>query len=279
MPIQSISKPINSPTFSQKVQDKKSEDNLSSGSAWVEPPKSAKTPTKVKVGATLTTLAGVGAAMAITLKGKRHSLDIKRMFKTNPKNWAIFKVKYNSEKKEVEKLVVGLAVSSVAGGLIGGAIFDKKENMNAKYREGIIQLVGNIFTPLLCVAGGMRMFNKYEPKILGSMKFLKGKTKALPVLAASATCLVLGIFMGNKVGNTINEKAFNVKDNRKIKLADMSPHIDDLCLAISLVAANSKAGPIVSRLIPLALLVAGISTGIAQERPERLKPNETNAQL
>lgn len=41
-------------------------------------------------------------------------------------------------------LVSRLAICSVGGGLLGGVIFDKKENIPAKIRESIIQLVGNI---------------------------------------------------------------------------------------------------------------------------------------
>jgi len=229
--------------------------------------------TKVKTGVFFTTLVGVATALAITLKGKGYSLNPSKILKTKPKNWGIFSVKYNSKEKEVEKLVGKLAIGSVGGGLIGGAIFDKKENMKAKYREAVIQLIGNISVPLLCVSGGMRLFNKFEPQILKSMPFLKGKATGAPGVIASGISLVAGIFLGNKVGNLINEKIFHVRDNRKIKLADMSPHIDDACLAISLVAAESKIGPQVSRLIPAALMVAGVSTGTAQERPERLHHN------
>lgn len=236
-----------------------------------ERPKASK---KIKRGVFLTTLIGVSTALALTLKGKGYSLSPSKILKTLPKDWGIFNVKYDSEKKEVEKLVGRLAIGSVGGGLIGGALFDKKENMKAKYREAIIQLVGNISMPLLCVSGGMRLFNKFEPQILKALPALKGKAASVPSVLASAASLVAGIFLGNKVGNFINKEIFHVDDHRKIKLADMSPHIDDVCLATSLVAAESKIGPQVTRLIPAALMVAGYSAGTAQERPERLHHNE-----
>ncbi len=271
MPVQIVSHSNNLPT-PRVNSEKQSQSKTQVQSAKNEPKHEPKVPTKVKFGVFCTTFAGVATAMAITLKSKGRSLNPARMFKTNPKNWAIFHIKYSKNKNDydIEKLVGRLALGSVGGGLIGGAIFDKKENMKAKYRESIIQLIGNISTPLFCVAGGMRVFDHFEPKILNSMKFLKGNGQKIPGAVASAACLTAGIFLGNKVGNTINEKAFGVKDNRKIKLADMSPHIDDLCLAITLVAAQSNIGPIVSRIIPAALMVAGVSTGIAQERPDRL---------
>ncbi len=262
MPIQVVSNPNISQSYVTqnsskiaKLKDAKQEDE------YVP----RKIPTKLKVGVFLTTLAGVAAAMTVTLKGKGYKLNLLDAFKTNPKEWAIFKVEYDDKKHEVEKLVGRLAIGSVAGGLIGGALFDKKENMVAKYREAVIQIVGNIAVPLLVVSTGMRQFKKIEPKVLTSMKFLKGNFTKLPELLVSAASLVAGILLGNTIGNFINKKAFHVKGDRKIKLADMSPHIDDVCLATSLVAAESEIGPYVARLIPAALMVPGISVGLAPE--------------
>ena len=53
----------------------------------------------------------------------------------------------------------------------------------------------------------------------------------------------------------------------------MAPHIDDACLVASLVAPpDSEYGVYLARIIPAALMVAGLSVGTAQERPERLNP-------
>lgn len=260
----------NTAKFNSSVAPEKSFcGEIQNGAAWRNPNSSDKVSGKVKAGVFLSTLTGVAIAMAFTLKGKGYSLNPAGLFKISPKKWGLFNVHYKKEEKEVEKLVVRLAAGSVGGGLIGGAIFDKKEHMGAKYREAIIQLVGNIFTPLLCVSGGVRLFEHFEPRLLKSMPFLKGRWAKVPNLIASGLSLLVGIILGNKVGNTINEKAFKVKDNRKVKVADMSPHLDDLCLATSLVYPNSKIGGIITRFIPVALMVAGYSTGVAQEKPER----------
>ena len=262
MPIQFVANPnVNPSTIKPNYPKNNTSDNVAQKDEY-EP---RVIPTKLKVGVFLTTLMGVAAAMAVTLKGKDYKLNPLEAFKTHPKEWAIFKVEYDGEKHEVEKLVGRLAIGSVAGGLIGGALFDKKENMVAKYREAVIQIVGNIAVPLLVVSIGMRQFKKIEPKVLNSMKFLKGNFTKLPELLVSAASLVAGILLGNTIGNFINKKAFNVKGDRKIKLADMSPHIDDVCLATSLVAAESEIGPYVARLIPAALMVPGISVGLAPE--------------
>lgn len=241
-------------------------------------------PTKVKVGVLLTTLASVGTTLAFILKKRGYGYNPLKAFKTPIKDWSIFKAIYkdgNNPKDEnaIELMVIKLAFASVFGGLAGGAIFDKKENFKAKVRESIIQLVGNIFTPLACVSLGMKGFKLIEDKLVAKLpthsnpkiaKIIKGT----PGVIASGICLLSGIILGNKVGNLINEKVFKVKDNRKLKLADMSPHIDDLCLAVSLVAAENHA---ITRVIPAALMVAGYSTGVMQERPERLAHPDKSA--
>ncbi|MFA7658216.1 MAG: hypothetical protein WCY19_02150 [Candidatus Gastranaerophilaceae bacterium] len=222
---------------------------------------------KVKIGVFFTTLAGVAAAMAVTFKSKGiKANNLKDFLK------GLTKITYDPKKFEVEKLVGRLAVGSVGGGLIGGAIFDKKENMKAKYRESIIQLIGNIGTPLLCVSAGCHLFEAhFEQKVIKALN-LGEKAGKIPKIVVSAGLLIAAIFAGNKIGNVINEKVFKVNDNRKLKISDMSPHIDDACLALSLVASESSQ--VVSRIIPAALMVAGISTGVAKERPERLQANK-----
>lgn len=219
-----------------------------------------KVPTKVKVGVFCTTFAGVLAAMLFMLKRKGYSLKPKEFIK------GLMNVKYDHKKPEIETLVSALAIGSVGGGLIGGAIFDKKENMKAKYREAVIQLIGNIATPLVCVIGGNKLFGKIEPKVIKAMK-LKGNTiEKIPGVLVSACCLVSGIFMGNKVGNTINEKVFHVKDNRKLKLTDMAPHLDDTAAGILCALPQSGIGTIIARIIPAALMFAGYEVGTTQEK-------------
>lgn len=188
---------------------------------------------------------------------------------------------------DIEKLIGVLTLGSVGGGLAGGLVTDKKENRKAKFREAIIQVVGNIFAPLLCVDGGLRIFeNTLEKPIIKGMEALrKNQQKALscrikgaPKALFSMICLVGGLILGNKVGNVINDKMFKVNDKRKIKLADLSPQIDDACVAVSIVASEGegKLGAVVSRFIPAALMIAGYSTGVMQENPERYK---TDAQI
>lgn len=291
MTVQIISKSNITPNFGLKQV---SSINFKGDSVGNEQNQTQKKSNKLKVGVLLTTLAGVAIAHAAILKTKGYSLNPVKIFSKPLKEWGIFGAKYEGEEFEklkvksikdflkkypVESLVVSTSLGSIAGGLVGGKLFDKKDNMKAKYRESIIQLVGNVATPLICVSQGLRGFKKIEPKILnflqGSRKAPLGRiVKGIPNILATTICLVTGILLGNKVGNAINKNVFKCDDNRKIKVADMSPHIDDLCLSLSLVAANSPIGGYVSRVIPAALMIAGFSTGIAQEKPLYI-PNQS----
>lgn len=259
----------NSNTTNTNMISKPSEIRNSDGSAFKVYDEHKKAPMKVKLGVSLTTLAGVATAMFITFKSKKLQLKNIKDYWHN-----LTHIKYDKEKQEVEWLVGRLAIGSVGGGLLGGILFDKKENMKAKFRESIIQLIGNIATPLLCVSLGSRGFEKYlNPKIINKFNLTGKISKEIPKILASTGFLVSAIFLGNKVGNFINRKLFRDNDNRKLKLSDMSPHIDDACLALSLVASDSSS--VISRFIPAALMIAGYSTGVAQEHHNKINSKET----
>lgn len=253
--------PIHSIKTSTEFVNYSSEKNNSKSKSDTILPNEQKSRVKLKVGVAATTLLGVASGMFAMMK-------IKKMPVKNPKQFFknLVNIEYsekNGFKHQIELLVGLLGLGSVTGGLIGGALFDKKDNMKAKFREALIQLVGNIATPLLCVSAGIRLFESHlEPKIVNGLK-LQGKIAKLPKIAISAGILVGAIFAGNKIGNFLNEKLFNIKDDRKLKILDLSPHIDDVCLAVSIIASDSSK--VISRFIPAALTIAGYSTGIAQE--------------
>ena len=68
-----------------------------------------------------------------------------------------------------------------------------------------------------------------------------------------------------------NEKLYNKKVERNIKPSDFAPHVDDLCMAISMMNKETSLGSKLGRIIPLALIVPGYQTGIAQEK-EQVQP-------
>lgn len=217
---------------------------------------------KVKNGVLLTTIGGVLTGMAIVLKKGGYTINPAKMFKGPAKNWGITKVDY----KEWEVII--LAASSISGGLLGGHLFDKKDNMKAKLREAVIQMGGNILIPLGCVGGGARIYDKYyKEKVIKKFKLPK-KKEGIPNMILAAVTLGLAIYLGNKTANFINEDIYKIRDDRTVKIADMSGHVDDTCMAISLADSESIISKTISRVIPLALLVCGYSSGVMQEWPE-----------
>lgn len=237
-----------------------------------------KAPTKVKVASIIGTLLGISGAMFFTFKSKaKDGVELK-----NLKDYFHNLISINYKKPEeeggkvigdMEKLIGRLAIGSVGGGFLFGGLADKKENLKAKARESIIQLVGNILTPILCVDAGLRIYEKFaEKKILAHIKSTSKSVKGLPKAAFSILFLIGGLLLGNKVSNTINAKAFKVDDKRKIKVSDLSPQLDDVCVAAGFVLKEGKIGTIASRFIPLAFTFAGYDTGTAQENPKNLKP-------
>ena len=236
------------------------------------PPKTDK---KLEAKVFCTTLVGVSAALALVLKKKNYSINPLKIFRTPIKDWGVIKVK---EYNEIDIPI--LAAGSVGGGLFGGLAFDKKENRKAKLREAVIQMVGNILTPLSCVYLGSKAYKKYEAQILSKLpqfkneagkklpKFINTAIKCIPGIGTVAISLATGIMVGNKVGNAINHKAFHRHDQRKVRLDDFSAHIDDTCLAVSLVAKKDSPIGFINKIVPAALMVAGVSTGVAKEKNE-----------
>lgn len=264
---------------SNMVGIKKKYDSVPCGAAWVNPYES-KAPASVKAGVLATTVASVVGALVLIMKHQKLPVKLSEMFKGNYKNWSLWKVNFTAIP------IIGLGGASVLGGLAGGAVFDKKKNLKAKFREAIIQFVGNICTPIGCVAAALWAGKKYvgedakqgtkniapgiKPKDVNELAKCSSKAaKNIPMAICTAVGLVIGVFLGNKIGNLINEKLFHVKDNRKLKLTDMSPHIDDVCFASSMAFADSPIVNSVARIIPIALTVPGFQTGVAREKPNR----------
>lgn len=232
-----------------------------------EPKEASK---KVKIGVAVSSFIGMSAALAMIVKHQGFSLDPKIMKRFPIKDWAIFRIASKNKPnrkllKIEEKEILALAGGSVAGGLLGGALFDRK-NMKAKFRESLTQMVGNVITPVAFVGGASRLYEKYETQIKAAMpdnKFMKN----LPAIGITFVALGTGIITGSKVTNFINEKLFGQKKEREIKTSDFAPHVDDLCLAVTLMGAKDSAiTSTITRTVPLFLSVPGYQVGKAQEQ-------------
>lgn len=240
----------------------------------------------LRYGVLATTLTGVGTALALISKKQGFSLSPSRIAKTPVKDWAIFKI-YNKKHPErkllelEEKEIVTVAAGSVAGGLAGGLIFDKKHNRKAKLREALNQMLGNVLIPVAFVGGGARVYDKFKHQILSrvpqfktdgltknKLKFAKGVNKFLKIIPSAGitiAALGAGIITGNKVSNFINEKVYHKKVERKIRGTDFAPHVDDLSMAVTLMADKSALSTMITRTVPAFLCVPGLETGKAKE--------------
>lgn len=217
--------------------------------------------------------AALGSAAAFGIISHKQGFKISKLAKTPVKDWALFKIKGKTLQIE-EKEVMGLAGGSVVGGLAGGALFDDKKNFKAKMQEALSQLLGNVAVPILCVGQTSKYYKKHEDDILKHVPTIKGENKgfvkyanralkAVPPVGLTAVALGVGIIGGNKVSNFINEKISGKKVERHIKGTDFAPHVDDLCLAITLMAPGTPVGEVIAKTIPAFLTVPGYQTGIA----------------
>lgn len=218
--------------------------------------------------------AALGTTVAFGIISHKQGFKVSNLTKSPVKDWAIFKIKDKTLKIE-EGEVLGLAGGSVAGGLVGGALFDDKENLKAKFREALSQMVGNVAIPILCVGKTSKLYKNHETDILkhvpqikgpdkGFTKFANRAMRAVPPVSLTAVALGTGIIVGNKVSNFINEKLSHKKLHREIRGTDFAPHVDDLCLAITLMAPGTPVGEVISKTVPFFLTVPGYETGIAK---------------
>lgn len=223
-----------------------------------------------------TSALGLAIPLAFFSKRAGFSLNPAKIFKTPVKDWAIFKYKPLDKVVDYGAIpIISMAGGSVAGGFAGGALVDK-DNIKAKKREVLSQLLGDVIVPISCVWAGAKVFKHYEktlqklmPKISKDIKVanvLNKISENIPNAVATLGSLGIGIIAGNKVSNEINEKLYNMKVERGIKATDFAPHVDDLCMSISMVNEGSTFGTLLGRVIPLALMVPGYETGTAREK-------------
>lgn len=231
---------------------------------------------KLKAGVLATTAVATGVALAHVAKRQGFSLSPSVIRKTPIKDWAVFrlydKTKPNRKLVELEeKEILELASASVAGGLVGGLLFDDKKYRKSKLRETVNQLLGNVAVPIACVGAISRLYKKFKPSIMSVIpqiketgKYTKGfnnALKALPFSFATIFALGAGIVAGNRVSNLLNEKVFHKKIDRKIKGTDFCPHVDDVGMAVSLMAEKSKGASFIQRVVPAFLCVPGYEVG------------------
>lgn len=157
--------------------------------------------------------------------------------------------------------VMGLATSSVIGGLSAGLIFDKKENRLPKVKESIHQFLGNIVFPITIVglAGQAIKKRQYSKLKEGILSF-----------GAAVTGVVAGVVGGNWTATKVNEKLFREQDDRKLTVKDFGIHVDDLLSTAALTPVGKNLG--IEKFIPVALpaifLICGYEAGTKVNQPK-----------
>ena len=234
----------------------------------------------LKIGVTAATVLSTGAALAHIAKRQGFSLSPSAIRKTPIKDWAIFRLydKKNPNRKEltIEGMeILELAGASVAGGLTAGLLLDDKKYRKSKLRESVNQILGNVAVPVACVWSVSEIYKRNKAKILSYVpqfretgnftKYCNKALKGVPFALTTLTSLGIGIFAGNRVSNMLNEKVFHKKVDRKIKGTDFAPHVDDLGMAVSLMADKSKCASFIQRTVPAFLCVPGYQTGMHRD--------------
>lgn len=235
-----------------------------------------------------------GAAFTAIAKKQGFSLKLADIKKTPIKDWALFRLfdKKHPDRKVIEleeKEIITLAGSSVLGGLAAGVAFDDKSQRKAKVKEAVNQFLGNVLVPVGCVSLVSRLYKKNKETILNlvpqikengklaaklskkTVKNINSAFRAVPFSFATIGALSFGIVTGNKVSNFLNEKVFHKKVERKIKGSDFAPHVDDIGMAVSLMADRSIASSLIQRTVPAFLCVPGIEVGMHKEDVEKVK--------
>lgn len=220
-----------------------------------ESPVQKKLTKNQRLGIQVTTALGVIGSIALLAKTSKtkYSFNLSKILSTPFKDTFLGKEEYTVGK------ILTIGAGSCLGGLAGGMIFDTdKNNRQSKLREALIQYT-NISVPI----GTVALMSKYGGKL---SKKVGGKGGKLIEFLSPVIGLAGGILAGNKFANKLNNMIFDKKEHRPVELLDMSPHLDDICMASQYIAKDNILTKCASRFIPLTLLVAGNEIGRKQEK-------------
>ncbi len=214
------------------------------------------TPTGIKLAA----LAGsaVGALGTAYLLAKGQTKKTGKLVDT-------FSVKYNP------KEILALGAASVLGGTAAGIAADKKEYKEAKYKEGIHQLIANVISPITSIAIFDKLYSTVAPKI--KIPQLKPKTefnktintimKAAPNFAVVSAGLVSGLAAGTAISNKVISKIFSKSKNndKNISLTALGYHADDIVTSASVADKTGLMQKSLGKFIPLIFTLLGYESG------------------
>lgn len=168
--------------------------------------------------------------------------------------------------------ILKLGAGSVIGGLIGGLISDTDvKNRTPKMREASMQFFGSLMCPvaILTVANNLLEKSKFKlPNLKSNTSFAQKANiliDALPKICTTIGSLVLGMNIGNKIMNKVNNAIFDVPQKREVHKSDYLVHTDDLCIMANFLLKDSKSiSQITSKILPASFILAGTKSGYQQ---------------
>lgn len=221
----------------------------------IHKPNSANNNKRVKIAS----IVGSAAGIALTVAG----LGLAK--KGNPL-LALKNISYS------EKDIVLISTGAIAGGLVGGLASDKnKENFKPKLREASQQLFANTVIPVGFLAVAEKVLEKSKiklPQINSTNKVAKAVNvvlSALPKIVTTVASLGVGMIVGNKVMDKVNNKIFKENNSSNIHPEDMIVHADDVCLSANMLLKDSqKLSAITTKILPWTFIIPGTKTGMKQ---------------
>lgn len=203
--------------------------------------------TKVRAAALSGSVIGSGLfLLAMAKKASKGDFNYSKLMKVNFKN----PIK-----------VMGLATSSIIGGLTGGLLADKKSERKPKLKEAIHQFIGNVFLPISIVGTAVSAIEKRN--------FPKSKEIILSGIA-SILGVGTGVVGGNFIAEKLNNKIFKEDDKRKLGVKDFGIHIDDIMTLVALTSNGPKIQSFISKALPAIFLICGFEAGTKNNKEKTL---------
>ncbi len=188
-------------------------------------------------------VAGLSAAMTIIAAGRKHNMTAGKSLAKN-----LYRLEFNARD------VMLMATSSILGGFTAGAVTDP-QNIKAKIKEGVVQLVGNYIFPSVFVGLGMAAVNSFT------------KSKIIRFVGGFAS-LGTGVIAGNKASKTINSFFSHKQEKRDLNLIDWAEQADNACLVTSLANPGTNIAKYASKFIPISHILPGYCVGVKTESEE-----------
>ncbi len=188
-------------------------------------------------------VAGLSVAISIIAAGRKHNMSAgKSLAKT------LYRLEFNARD------VMLMASSSILGGFTAGTVTDP-QNINAKIKEGVVQLVGNYIFPSVFVGVGMKAVKSFT------------KSKLIRFVGGFAS-LGMGVIAGNKASKAINSFFSHKKEKRDLNWKDWAEQADNACLVTSLANPGTNIAKYASKFIPISHVIPGYCVGVKTEGEE-----------